>query len=180
YDAERRPLAEFTVDQAVLRHADRPRMASEKPAERDPAIRPDEDVIFGYRYPAPAADDDGDEREPGRPGTRAPHVPLLVDGQLRSTLDLYGRQPVLLAGPRGAAWREAAAAAASRLGVGLDVHVIDAGSSGTDPVDRDGRWCDRHGVTPSGAVLVRPDGFVAWRRRSLPDDPAAAVRDALA
>ncbi|MFB1484925.1 FAD-dependent oxidoreductase [Corallococcus sp. RDP092CA] len=35
------------------------------------------------------------------------------------------------------------------------------------------------GLGPSGASLVRPDGYVAWRSSRLPDDPAAAIAAAL-
>ncbi len=44
-----------------------------------------------------------------RPGTRAPHVWLDRDGERISTLDLFGRGFVLLAGPEGGAWHERAA-----------------------------------------------------------------------
>ncbi|MDH2427220.1 FAD-dependent monooxygenase [Sphaerisporangium sp. TRM90804] len=180
YDAERRPVADLTVAQAVLRHADRPRMAGQAPAAPDPAILPDEQVIFDYRYPAPAGGGDGREAGPGAPGTRAPHVPLVVGGAERSTLDLYARRPVLVAGPEGEAWRGAAARAAAGMGVPLDVHVLAATPDAPGPYDAHKSWCERHGVTPSGAVLVRPDGFVAWRAAAEPADPGAAVGDALA
>jgi hypothetical protein len=43
---------------------------------------------------------------------------------------------------------------------------------------------DRYGIEPDGAVLVRPDGHVAWRSRSTaegaPDEPAAALGRVLA
>jgi 2-polyprenyl-6-methoxyphenol hydroxylase-like FAD-dependent oxidoreductase len=34
----------------------------------------------------------------------------------------------------------------------------------------DGVFLDRYGLEPSGAVLVRPDGYVAWRSASAIDD----------
>jgi hypothetical protein len=34
-------------------------------------------------------------------------------------------------------------------------------------------------VQAGGAVLVRPDQFVAWRVQSLPADPAGALADAV-
>ncbi|MET8005461.1 FAD-dependent oxidoreductase [Nonomuraea glycinis] len=166
YDLERRPVAEQAVEQAVLRHRDRPRLMSERPSEPDPAILADEELIFGYRYPS--------ESGTGLAGTRAPHVPLMLNGVPRSTLDLYGRRPVLVAGPTGEPWRAAAAAGADRLGVRLDVHVI------TPPAAPGDTWCERHRVGPAGAVLVRPDGFVAWSAETLPADPERAVGDALA
>ena len=36
------------------------------------------------------------------------------------------------------------------------------------------------GISPAGASLVRPDGFVAWRSETDQDDPRAALREALA
>ena len=38
-------------------------------------------------------------------------------------------------------------------------------------------WHDLYGISPAGAVLVRPDGPVVWRRRTLPtpaEQPALA------
>jgi putative polyketide hydroxylase len=32
-----------------------------------------------------------------------------------------------------------------------------------DLADPDSRFCAAYGISPDGAVLVRPDGFVAWR-----------------
>jgi putative polyketide hydroxylase len=36
-------------------------------------------------------------------------------------------------------------------------------------------WAVLHGTTPDGAVLVRPDGFVAWRSQDAVPDPAATL-----
>src|SRR5262249_30476224 len=82
----------------------------------------------------------GDVR--GRPGTRAPHVDL---GDGRSTIDLFGREFVLLV-PHGSP----AASAATPAGVAT--HVIDAPD-----------FTEAYGITPHGASLVRPDGIVGWR-----------------
>ena len=38
-----------------------------------------------------------------------------------------------------------------------------------------GDFCERYGIDGAGAVLVRPDGYVAWRSRQLPDGDCAAV-----
>ena len=45
--------------------------------------------------------------------------------------------------------------------------------------DREGRFASAHGLTSSGAALVRPDGFVAWRAASMADDPVRALSSAL-
>jgi hypothetical protein len=36
-----------------------------------------------------------------------------------------------------------------------------------------------YGVTPDGATLVRPDGYIAWRAVTAPTDPAPALTTAL-
>jgi putative polyketide hydroxylase len=116
----------------------------------------------------PGADDDRPVRPrelAGQPATRAPHVAVLRGGTPISTLDLHGRDLVLLTGP---GWPAAPDLTRHRLGTDLpaaDPHVDLLAA---------------HGIGPDGAVLVRPDGFVAWRAAGLPADPlgelAGAVR----
>ncbi len=48
----------------------------------------------------------------------------------------------------------------------------------SDPVDPNA-FLKAFGIGPSGASLIRPDGYVAWRAAELPNDPAGAVIDAL-
>ena len=73
---------------------------------------------------------------------------------------------MLLAGPAGASWLSAARTVAERLGLDLDLY-----RAGTDFSAGDGAFCTAYGITPQGAVLVRPDGFVGWR--SAADDGQA-------
>ncbi|WP_444544810.1 aromatic-ring hydroxylase C-terminal domain-containing protein [Streptomyces anandii] len=40
-------------------------------------------------------------------------------------------------------------------------------------------WARLHGTTADGAVLVRPDGFVAWRATGATPDPEGTLRDVL-
>jgi hypothetical protein len=111
----------------------------------------------------------------GRPGSRAPHIWLNRGGDKVSTIDLFGRSFVLLTGLEGAVWVGAARAAASKLnGLELDTYCI-----GTAMLrDPDLRFADAFGVTSSGAVLVRPDGFVAWRAKAMLPDPERAMAEA--
>jgi hypothetical protein len=102
----------------------------------------------------------------GRPGHRAPHVVLRNGTGTGSTLDLFETEMVLLAGPRGTAWRDAARAAAGD--VPLNTWTIGADGEFADP---DGDWQTLYGVGPDGAVLVRPDGHVAWRAAVMAPDP---------
>jgi hypothetical protein len=105
----------------------------------------------------------------GQPGTRAPHIWLTRDGQRLSTIDLFGRDYVLLTGPDGSAWVDAAR---SLTGTGLQTYRIGGDGDFADP---ERRWHAAYGVTDGGAVFVRPDGFVAWRSADVADDPARAL-----
>ncbi|MGW2490581.1 FAD-dependent oxidoreductase [Streptomyces sp. NPDC001606] len=176
YDAERRPLGAATVRQAVLRQRDRPR-GGRRGARRvlPPGLVEDITLWFGWRY---AVDGDVWVTDPrGLPGTRAPHVPLQRDGAECSTLDLFGDGPVLLTGSRPGRWPAAAEAAARRLGVPLRVHGIGGAGAYQDP---DGTWAKAYGTTEAGAVLVRPDGVVAWRSPGAPGGTGDTLHAALA
>jgi putative polyketide hydroxylase len=77
-------------------------------------------------------------------------------GTRRSTLDFFGTNFVLLAGADGGAWCAAALRAARRLGVPLDAHHVD----GAALADAGDRFPAEYRISASGAVIVRPDGFV--------------------
>ena len=158
YEPERRPVAAFTVEQAYTRYVTRSAQylgtSGMQKAENDLNIE------LGYCYRSTAviseADDDGRGHEnpresKGRPGTRAPHLFLDYEGRKISTLDLFGRNFVLLVGPGGQAWCDCA----KDSKIDMDVHRIEEPG-----------FADAYGITASGAVLVRPDGFVAWRAKS--------------
>lgn len=175
YDAERRPIGTLTADAQLANLGLRmpPAMRVDYPEPlKDPYA-----ALLGYRYHSSAIinepGDDGslleEDRIPlGRPGSRAPHVVLDWDDAFISTHDLFGEGFVLLAGPYGHAWVEAARTVSDRLRVRLAPHRIS-----DDLHDADGVWQSKYGVGPGGAVLVRPDGFMAWR--SPEPDPAPAV-----
>src|SRR5262245_841438 len=113
----------------------------------------------------------------GRPTTRAPHLVLERNGQRLCTCVLFGEHCVLLSGADGAAWRDAALHVANRLGVELVARRIGAGG---DLVDVDGRWPSAYGVTSTGAVLVRPDGLIAWRAEGRVAHPEQTLEAVLA
>jgi hypothetical protein len=177
YDAERRPIAELTVEQAYTRYVLRLDPALGK--EDLMPIIPEATVELGYRYHSdavvsePAEDGslwENPHESSARPGSRAPHVALgSQDGAGLSTLDLVRQGFVLLAGPAGDAWCRAADAASLAVGVKLESRTI------TDTPD----FMRRYGTGDQGAVLLRPDGFVAWRANSAPEHDDARVRGAL-
>jgi 2-polyprenyl-6-methoxyphenol hydroxylase-like FAD-dependent oxidoreductase len=183
YDAERRPVAALTVEQAYTRYVLRvdPSLSREDLAA--PMDDPSIELGAVYRSDGVFASDDDegapldDPRTPsGRPGTRAPHVPVERDGATVSLLDLFDRDFVLLAAAGGQAWCDAAQAVGADLGIRLAAHRV--AGDGT-LVDRDGRAGAALGIGEDGAVVVRPDGVIAWRAPTLTDDPRAAVDRAM-
>ena len=166
YEPERRPASEFTVEQAYSRYVTR--AASYLGTGGMQPLEDDLNIELGYCY-GDGPTHENPRASKGRPGTRAPHVRLERNGERISTLDLFGRGFVLLAGPEGNMWRESASSA---------VEVVLIGADGI--IDPDGAFPGAYGITPSGAVLVRPDGFVGWRWENSVDAPAQAVSDALA
>jgi 2-polyprenyl-6-methoxyphenol hydroxylase-like FAD-dependent oxidoreductase len=124
-------------------------------------------VAMGYRYDAspivipdgaPATPDEpGDYVQTARPGHRAPHA-WLADG--RSTIDLFGDGFTLLRLGFAGDVTPLTAAAADR-GVPLRVMAVD------DPAIAQ--------LYERQLVLVRPDGMVAWRADSLPDNVCALL-----
>jgi len=164
YDPERRPVGELTVEQAYTRYV--LRLDPELGKEDIQPFVPDPPIELGHRYRSSAViaegDDDGsiceNPHEPtGRPGTRAAHV--AVDG--RSTLDLFGRGFVVLSAAEP--WCAAA------RGAGIDAHRIEAPG-----------FAEAYGTGTEGAVLVRPDGFIAWRAREARPDRERELSSALA
>lgn len=101
-----------------------------------------------------------------RPGARLPHAWIERGLRKISTLDLVGRgRFTLLTGPGGNAWAQAAAQ--SRSETGVEVVVIPIGTRFGFVRDPLGHWARQREVGPDGAVLVRPDGHVAWRAHDI-------------
>lgn len=146
-------------------------------------------VDLAYRYngrlslEAPVAPDelspsDLDYRPSTAPGLRLPHAWLERGGERISTVDCLDYDSFqLLVDP---AWREdwatALDSALSAQGLRYPVRLLGLGAGDdADARSDDGRWLRLRGVDASGAILVRPDGHVAWRSRVLPDDPASEL-----
>ena len=149
YQAERRPLAQLTTELSVARLQG----GVAKSARTLGAV-------LGARYdtgafvadgspPPPVADPVTDYQPCARPGHRAPHV-WLDASHTTSMLDLFTGGFVLLTSAP-ATW-QAAVTAAARSGVPIRLEA--------PPVPG---WIDAYGVGSDGAVLVRPDGYVAAR-----------------
>jgi putative polyketide hydroxylase len=172
YHAERQPLGTTITKVALDNCLSMGRTERQEGAKLPRAeFLSEQGLIFGASYDSAAIIPDGTMPEENdtpitqylpsaRPGSRAPHVWLWRDGELISTIDLFGPRFVLLTGPEGSAWRDAFAERAVAYTIGQELE------------DRDGVWQQAYGVAADGAVLVRPDGHVAWRARSAGGDAA--------
>lgn len=141
------------------------------------------DLGFTYAGPAIVCDDavsgSGDVRRyvPSTdPGARLPHVWLQRNEDRISSIDLVAGRFCLFAGREAGAWADPARAAARDLGGWPCVLQIDT-SGLTDPDDQ---WEKVFRLSPDRALLVRPDGHVAWRSPAEASDPAAVLGDVLA
>jgi putative polyketide hydroxylase len=189
YDAERRPVAEATSARAAARSVEHshPGFAPPPGAGGAPQ-RGILNVALGYRYPQGAVVG-ADPATPvvperldlsGEPGSRAPHLPVRHRGEEISTLDLYERSFVLLSDaddPNG--WHEAAIRLAEEMSIPLTSYRVGNGPDAELTPEGDTDWSAAHGTTPTGAVLVRPDGFVAWRSSEPVPDAERALRQVL-
>ncbi|MEM1416136.1 MAG: FAD-dependent monooxygenase [Myxococcota bacterium] len=136
---------------------------------------------LGYVYDDGALARDGEPAPPSEvteyrpstdPGARFPHL-WLDETHARSTHDaLAPDRFTLLLDEGGAAWRDAAAHVphAAELDVASMSELCEGAAR-----EALRALC---GIGASGALLVRPDGHVAWRQRELPARPAAALRAA--
>jgi len=206
YEVERKPIAEQNGEQCLLNtrrlaavggpakdaaalatidtpegEALRQKIRTSLPAQREQILSQGQQ--FGQIYASGALIDDGTPveestvstyRPTGHPGARAPHF-WLEDG--RSTIDLYDGGFVLFVARNGEPWLGAAASVAAAIDVPLSAFHI--GGPGCDLRAGGPQWEDVVGVSAEGALLIRPDGYVAARWAALPDDPASALNGAL-
>ncbi|KAJ4351121.1 uncharacterized protein N0V89_006460 [Didymosphaeria variabile] len=188
YTKERQPVDAFAVDQATKRFYNRvDHVQPPVPEEGNLTVE------IGYRYTDGAvvgAEEDGARpQQPfenpltpsGTAGTRFPHVWLEGEGSGRlSTLDLVRQNLVLVAAERNSAWIAAAQDVSSRGPVAIDAYELH--ESSTPWRDATGALREKGRLQAGEALLVRPDGFIAWRARaagSLVDTLQSALQELL-
>jgi putative polyketide hydroxylase len=186
YDAERRPVAVATSARAAVRSAEHqhPGYDVGAPAGRQPGML---SIVLGYRYASGAfvgASGDRPVIPPdfspaAEPGGRAPHLWLDSSSTRLSTLDLYERTFVLLSGSHGGAWQAAGSSVAQRSGIPLACYRVGQGTEHDLAPGTGQDWAGLHGTDQDGAVLIRPDGFVAWRARAAVADHGRVLTEAL-
>jgi putative polyketide hydroxylase len=168
YEVERMPVGRYNMQRSV-------NLITGGDANGKSAL----EVDLGFTYTSaaiacePASDDTLEAWLPSaRPGARAPHAWVSEGSTRRSTLDLFGPHLTFLTGPCGEALSWTVRGQASAAGIPLRHEVVDA-------VDGARSWRDIYGIEESGAVMVRPDGHIAWRGRQASTEPIAEVAQGL-
>jgi 2-polyprenyl-6-methoxyphenol hydroxylase-like FAD-dependent oxidoreductase len=184
YDAERRPIADRTVAQALARLQAWFKDPSGRLSPPEP-IKDDSAVVFGYCYPTGAfVNGDGnrgddlfeDPRTPSaRPGSRAPHLVVTHRGKRVSTIELFSDRWVLVSGSSGNEWSNCIRQSSAARALGVVWHGVQPAGDLEDVADR---FSTAYRVENDGAVLIRPDGFIAWRHATAADG-ARALENAL-
>jgi 2-polyprenyl-6-methoxyphenol hydroxylase-like FAD-dependent oxidoreductase len=116
---------------------------------------------------APPARDTRHYRPSDRPGSRFPHIWLDLTRR-SSTLDWFDKQFALVTGPMGGDWLEAGKRVSAKTRLPLQMQTLPTANPD-----------DGFMLGLRGAVLVRPDGHVAWRMPWPPADPDRELAQAL-
>jgi len=200
YERERRRVVEYNAGSSIKKAVNILNLfdiASDSPLEeiRNALLRQQQigrglGQDIGYHYEEGAFLSDGTEepeavdpvndyKPTARPGHRGPHAWLESAGERISTLDLFRKgQLVLLSGRNGDAWVVAARDVAKTMGIPLMAAHVGSMENGLLH-DTDGRFESLYGIGAEGAVLVRPDGFVAWRSPGSAENPRVDLSEAL-
>jgi 2,4-dichlorophenol 6-monooxygenase len=145
-------------------------------------------VDFGYNYAEGAIvdDDQTPQAEPlesirlyqpsTRPGHPLPHAFVEYAGRRTSTAELVGAgRFLLIAGEDGHAWCEAAAKLAEDNAIALE--AVRIGVLSGDYIDIRCAWLKQREIGGQGALLVRPDRYIAWRSLGRVDNPYMELRN---
>ena len=189
YNDERQPAAMQMIQQGYQRYVTRsdPDLGMDGVEKQIPDVHVEFNryrstaVVFENDYVDDGIADIDPRKSFALPGTRAPHVGIMDAGTLRSTLDLFGRNFVLLAAHAGEKWEKISADMARVTGIRIDFRLINQPRAETGLIDLavhrekisspfSRPFPEAYGIAADGAVLIRPDGYVAWKARTCSDN----------
>lgn len=116
--------------------------------------------VYGHEY----ENTQGPFKPTARVGARAPHCWLSTENVQKSILDLYLDEFVLVCHPEAEFWQETYQS--------FPCKVVTIGENG-NYVDINRDFLEKYEISKKGAVLVRPDGHIAWREREDHGEKAA-------
>lgn len=166
YTAERRPVALLRHDQIFVRADYKVHLDASTPSGE----KIDDDAMeFGQIYVSNGiigvSQDLPHAKKPdewnGQPGTHLPHFWVKKDAQTIPVLDIVDSWTLI---SREKAWTEAVSYA-NKVGY-RDIRSILIGED-VQMLSQDD-FTQLLGISESGAVLIRPDGYIAWRKQELP------------
>lgn len=185
YEEERHPVVTCTVNNAFARYVHRtePGLAhllAKYNAHEDQ----DEHLELAYRYHSKALFSeplDSVTESPhtaiAKPGSVAHHVLVkTADGLEMAISDLFGPWFLLIVDVNDCRWEPAVRDALSKMKSPLPLHVQRISLA------PERAFAKRYNVDAEGAVLVRPDGFVAWSSHGSPTNsktPEVMMEDVL-
>jgi putative polyketide hydroxylase len=114
-------------------------------------------------------------RPTAKPGYRAPHFWVHHHGRRLSVTDFFERNFVVLAAQEGTGWLEAAGRLTKSSGVAIDAYHVASNGDLRPEAD----FSALYEIGAGGAVLIRPDGHVAFRARERSEQADAALEAAL-
>ncbi|KAK4541061.1 hypothetical protein LTR36_008286 [Oleoguttula mirabilis] len=174
YEAERWPVAKKTIDQVFKRYIVRTAPEFRQEGMHIEEEVPEPHLELGYQYhsrglmatglPGGSVTSDPATAKAG-PGTMAHHVLITTatdqSGKSveapRPIADLLGHSFVLVVGHEGVEWVQAARSLNEESSSALpEIGVHQLAAEGNKA------FYDKYSLEPSGCVLIRPDGFVAW------------------
>jgi 2-polyprenyl-6-methoxyphenol hydroxylase-like FAD-dependent oxidoreductase len=142
------------------------------------------DLGFSYALPGASSDDNAPPSDPSsgpwravaRPGALLPHVWLEgPNGRTASARAISTDTPTLFVPASDSAWLDSARSAAASSQLPLNHVSVDAWSTPSR-----NEWCEAMGLGLDGAMLVRPDGHIAWLSPDGPDARSeATLKDAI-
>ena len=99
------------------------------------------------------------------------------NARLHDALKAFTEEAANLLAHDAAAYEWQAAIERLPIRIASVIRCLSVGAAGADLVDPEARWRDLSETDSSGAVLIRPDGHIAWRVRTLPGDPAVKLEE---
>lgn len=169
YETERRVVGERNVARSIGQWKEKSGLAL------------DLGVVYHSKAVVREADCDADNIVepfcPAQLGGRVPHVALSPSCGRTSTIDVSGSCLTLIAPREAQAWIDGMVGASRALHIPLEVMTFEP------PATHEGRewlWANTFGISADCAVLVRPDGHIAWITPSESLNVPALCADAIA